>query len=71
MTPSPKAKGEAGNFVLPYLVLLFLVGLAQVHVSMKTGGLLHRLFTLGPVGRSVFCGAFRSLRTHALRGTWP
>ena len=23
------------------------MGLAQVHVSMKTGGLLHRLFTLG------------------------
>ena len=38
---------EAGNLILPYLVLLFLVGLAQIHVTMETGGLLHRLFTLG------------------------
>jgi hypothetical protein len=50
------------------------VGFTRTRVATGTSGLLHHLFTLTlrlSSGRYVFCGTFRPLRAHELRGTLP
>jgi hypothetical protein len=71
--PPHKAGCEAGHLSFP-MRSCSQVGFTRTRVATGTRGLLHHVFTLGLrlcSGRSVFCGTFRPLRAHELRGTLP
>jgi hypothetical protein len=71
--PPHKAGCEAGHLSFP-MRSCSQVGFTRSRVTTGTRGLLHHVFTLGLrlcSGRFVFCGTFRPLRAHVLRGTLP